>query len=100
MWFIAAFPAILAMAGAVRLVNIICKMQLAHACLGQACLLTGPTDSSYLDFVLLTMLNLSQHSSSGHVIWWVFGFSELACLPNLAWRKRSVWRSMFFSTEC
>lgn len=64
MWFIAAFPAILAMAGAVRLGNIMCKMQLAHACLGQACLLTEPLDSSYLDFALLTMLSLSRHCES------------------------------------
>lgn len=63
-WFIAAFPAILAMAGAVRLGNIMCKMQLAHACLGQGCLLTEPLDSSYLDFALLTMLSLSRHCES------------------------------------
>ena len=62
MWFIAAFPAILAMAGAVRLGNVICKMQLAHACLGQGCLLTEPMNSSYLDFALLAMLSLSQDS--------------------------------------
>lgn len=57
-WFIAAFPAILALAGALRLCQVMCKMQLAYACLGQGCVLTEPMDSSAWDVTLLTALRL------------------------------------------
>ena len=57
-WFIAAFPAILALAGASRLCQVMCKMQLACACLGQGCVLTEPMDSSTWDVTLLIALRL------------------------------------------
>eukprot|EP00434_Breviolum_minutum_P025122 symbB.v1.2.022195.t1/scaffold1958.1/size138524/6 len=57
-WFAAAFPIVLALLGALRLMVLLCKKQIFHACLESGCILTDLPDSSYLDIALLAMLTL------------------------------------------
>eukprot|EP00434_Breviolum_minutum_P027014 symbB.v1.2.023886.t1/scaffold2222.1/size85392/2 len=55
-WLIIAFPSVLAILGTYRMLNLLCKKQLEHACLQHGILLSEPSLSTHLDAFLLIYL--------------------------------------------
>ena len=57
-WFLAAFPAFLALTAAVRLMNLLSKRLLASALLEHGCVLTDVGQSQTMDALLIAMLTM------------------------------------------
>ena len=76
-WFVIFYPCLLATLGAYRLVNLLCRKQLAHLCLRQKVQLLHPASSKTIDVVL--MLGLA-----------IYALAVLTCAATVGWQSVTV----------